>query len=102
MRTQGRTKQEVGRLERGNPIAHRFTDGVFERRAAGIDGDDFRAKQSHAENVQRLPPHVFRTHVDAALHSKQRADSGGSHAVLTGTGLGDAALAPRKFGSNKY
>ena len=50
------------------------------------------AQQPHAEDVQLLAAHVLLAHVDDALHSEERADGGGGHAVLSRAGLGDDAL----------
>ena len=44
---------------------------------------------SHAEDVERLPLHVFRAHVDVAVEAEQRAGGRGRDAVLAGAGLRD-------------
>ncbi len=78
----------------GDPIAHGFIDGVFERAAAGIHADNFRAHQPHARDVQPLPLHVFGSHVDDAFHAEARGHGGRGHAVLPCACLcNDAALA---------
>ena len=77
-----------------DPVAHRFVDRVLQRPAAGVDALDRRAEQAHAEDVQRLPRHVLRAHVDDALEAEQRAGRRRGDAVLPRAGLGDdAALA---------
>ena len=45
-------------------------------------------------DVQRLPLHVLRAHVDVALEPEQRADRRRGDAVLAGAGLGDDAPLP--------
>ena len=81
-------------LEIRRPVAHGLGDGILERAAAGIHADHFCAQQAHAEDVQRLPTHVLRAHVDHAIQAEQGAHRGRGNAVLAGAGLGDdAALA---------
>ena len=75
----------------GDPVAHRFVNGVFQGTAAGIDGDDLRAEQAHARDVQGLAGHVFRAHVDDAFEAEVRGDGGGGYAVLTCAGFCDDA-----------
>ena len=75
----------------GNPIAHGFVDGVLKRAAAGIDADNLRAQQAHPRNVERLPRHVFGTHVHDAFQTEMRGDGGGRNAVLARAGFGDDA-----------
>jgi hypothetical protein len=81
------------------PIAHSLADGVLQCAAAGGDGLDPGAQQTHAEHVQPLAAHILFAHVDHALEPQERADGRGGDAVLTGTGLrNDAPLshAPRQ------
>ena len=94
VRAQRGAEQIVSVGDIGDPIAHRFADGVFERAAAGVTRFHLGAQQAHTENVEALPPHVLFAHVDDAVESEQRAHGGRSDAVLPGAGLGDdAALA---------
>jgi len=58
----------------GDPIAHGFVDGVFERAAAGLDANDLRAEHAHARDVERLPRHVFRAHVNDAFEAEVRGN----------------------------
>ncbi len=74
-----------------HPIAQSFVDRVFQSLAAGFDPDDFSAEQPHAENVQRLPPHVFSAHVNHALQTRPGANRRCRHSVLTGSGFSDDA-----------
>src|SRR5258708_18915846 len=79
----------------GDPVAHGFVDGVFERAAAGIDGDDLRAEQAHARDVKRLAGHVFGAHLDEAFEAEVRGDCSRSHALLARGRFGDhAPLSP--------
>ena len=52
-------------------------------------GLDLRAEQLHAEDVERLAPHVLLAHVDDALQAEHRADGRGGDAVLPRARLGD-------------
>ncbi len=76
----------------GDPIPHRFADGVLKRLAAIGDPDHFRSQQAHAKHVELLAAHVLNAHVDDAFEPKQRADGGGGHAVLPRAGFGNDAL----------
>ena len=77
-----------------HPVAQRLVDGVLERARAGVNLAHLRAEQAHAEDVQGLPAHVLRAHVDDAVEAEERADGGRGDAVLARARLGDdAALA---------
>ncbi len=89
MRPQHRTEEVVRVADVGDPVAHRFVDGVLQRAAAGVDPQHLGAEQPHPEDVQRLPLHVLGAHVDVALEAEQRARRRRRHAVLAGAGLGD-------------
>ena len=91
MRAQHRAEQIMRGAHVGHPVAHGFVDGILQRAAAGIDAHHFRAQQAHARNVQPLPLHVFRAHVDHALQAKARRHGRRGHAVLPGAGLRDDA-----------
>ncbi len=82
MRAENGAEKIVRGSNVGDPIAHGFVDGVFERAAAGIDPHDLRAQHAHARDVERLARHVFRAHVDDAFEAEMRGDGGGSHSVL--------------------
>ncbi len=98
MRPERRAQQVVcGRYVR-HPVAHGFADGVLERAAPARYSDHLCPQQSHAENIQPLPPHVFFAHVDHAFQTEQRAHRGCSYAVLARAGFRNDALlshAPR-------
>ncbi len=77
-----------------DPVAHGFVDGVLQRTAARVHADNFRAKHSHARNIQALAFHIVSAHIDDALESKPRGDCGSCNAVLPRSGFGyDARLA---------
>ena len=94
VRAERAAQQVIGLADVGDPVAHGFADGVFERGAAAGDALHLGAEHAHAEDIEALPPHVLFAHVDHAFEAEQRADRGGGHAVLSRAGLGDdAALA---------
>jgi hypothetical protein len=49
------------------------------------------AEQLHADDVERLPLHVFFAHIDDTLVAEQGARGGRRHTMLTRAGLGDDA-----------
>src|SRR5712692_7080939 len=83
MRAENGAEQIVRASHIGDPIAHGFVDSVFERAAAGLDADNLCAKHAHARDVERLPRHVYRAHVDDTLEPEMRGDSCGSDSVLS-------------------
>ena len=94
-------EQVVGVGDVGDPVAHRLVDRVLERPAACIDLVHLGAEQSHADDVQRLAPHVLGAHVDAALQAEQRAGGRRRHAVLARAGLGDDARLAHALGQQR-
>ena len=82
MRSQNRAQQIVRSAHIGDPIAHGFVDGVLQRAAAGFHANHFRAKHTHARDIQRLPRHVLRAHVHGALQAEMGGHGGRSHAML--------------------
>ena len=42
-----------------------------------------RANHAHARNIERLPRHVFRAHVDDAFEAEMGGDRGGRDSVLS-------------------
>src|SRR6266852_3558619 len=94
MRSKHASEQVMRGAHVGDPVTHGFVNGVFESARTGINAANFRAQQSHAEDVELLAAHVLGAHVDHALETKQGADSRRRDAVLTGAGFrDDAALA---------
>ena len=82
-----------------DPVAHRLVDRFLQRGRAGRHGHDLRAEEPHARDVERLPLHVHRAHVDDAFAAEARRHRGRGDAVLARAGLGDDALlahAPRE------
>ena len=73
----------------------------FSVRLPALTSRDRRAEQAHADDVQRLAPHVFRAHVDDALEAEQRTGGGRRHAVLPGAGLGDDAPLAHALGEQR-
>ena len=97
MRAQHAAQQVMRGANIGDPVAHGLVDRVFQGAGTGIHAADFRPQQPHAENIQLLPPHVFRPHVHDAFKAQQRAYRGGGHAMLPGAGLGDDAMLAHAF-----
>src|SRR5207248_6730471 len=89
----------MGSANISDPIAHCLVYGIFKRAGTRIDRTNFRSQQTHTEDVQLLPPHVFAAHVHHAVESEQGADGGTRNTVLACSGLCDdapLAHAPRK------
>ena len=74
-----------------DPIADCLGRRILQRSRARSHRDYFRAHQPHAEDIQRLPAHVFLTHVHHALHPEPRTNRGRRNAVLSCARLGDDA-----------
>ena len=91
MRSQHAAQKIMRGADVGDPVAHGFVDGIFQRARAGIHAADFGPQQAHAEDVQFLAAHVFGAHVDDAFEAEQRAHCGCGYAVLAGAGFGDDA-----------
>src|SRR5580704_17684642 len=91
MRAKNGTEQIVRVAHVGDPVAHSFVDGVLQSAAARFDADHLRAEHAHSRDVERLPRHVFRAHVNDALQTEVRGDGGGGHPVLPSAGFSDDA-----------
>ena len=98
MRTQRRAQQIESRLHIGDPIAHGFVDGVFERAAAAFHRDDFGAQQLHAEDIRLLPADIDGAHIDVAFQTQQRHGGRRADAMLPGAGFGDDAAFAHALG----
>jgi hypothetical protein len=66
----------------GDPITNRFTGSVLQCARSAGHGNDRRSHQAHAEDVERLPPHVFLAHVDDTFQTETRAHGCGRDSVL--------------------
>src|SRR5579862_3153165 len=62
-----RTDDVVCVVDIGHPVADGFRRGVLECSGTARYADDRRAHELHAEDVQRLAPHVLLAHIDDAL-----------------------------------
>src|SRR5262245_126003 len=82
MRAQRGSEQVIGVRDVGDPVAHRFVDGVLQRATTGIHTVNGRAQQVHAHDIQRLATHVLGPHVDAAFEAEQCTGCRGCDAVL--------------------
>ena len=67
MRSQRAAQQIISIGNIRHPVAQRFIDRILQGLRSGIDFAHFGAEQLHAEHIQRLTPHVFRSHVNDAL-----------------------------------
>src|SRR5262250_160796 len=92
MRTQSAAEQIISVMHVRYPVAQRLADCILQCTSARGNTNDFGAEQSHSKDVQRLSPHIFRTHVNDATQSEQRANRRGCHAVLTCPSLSNHAL----------
>ena len=101
VRPDDRADDVVGRLDVGDPVAHRLVGGVLERAGAARHRDDLGAEQAHAGDVERLPAGVLLAHVDGAVEAEQRAGGRRRDAVLAGAGLGDDALLAHLLGEQR-
>ena len=98
MRTDGGADHVVRSADVGDPVADGLVDSIFQGTRAGLDSTNLRAQQTHAEDVERLPAHVLRAHVNDALQAELGAGGRGGDAVLSGAGLGDDALLAHALG----
>ena len=89
MRTERTAEQVVSVGNVRNPIAQRFINRVFQSARAGIYLADSRAEQLHAKDIQGLPPHILRPHVNDTFETEQRTYRCGRDAMLARTGFGD-------------
>ena len=96
-----RAEQVVRAVDVGDPVAERLVDGVLQRAAAGLHGDDLGAEHAHPGHVEGLALGVDLAHVDGALEAEQRAGGGGGDAVLAGAGLGDDAGLAHALGEQR-
>ena len=101
MWTEHRAEQIVRVAHVGHPVAHRLVDRILERAAPRIHAADFCAQEPHPEDVERLPVHVFRAHVDVTLEPEQRARRRRRHAMLPRTSFGDDALLAHADGEER-
>ena len=93
-----RAAQQIMRgADVGDPVAHGFADGVFQRLRAGGNAAHFGTEKAHAEHIQFLPRHVDVAHVDDAFHAEEGADRRGGYAVLARAGFGDDAALAHTF-----
>ena len=92
MRTQGATEQVIGVVNVCDPVAQSFIDGVLQCAGSRVHSHHFGPQQSHSENIELLPAHIFRAHVNHALKTEQCADGCGRDSMLARASLGDHAL----------
>src|SRR5690606_17599160 len=78
------TNDVEGSLYIGDPVAHGFVQGIFERARAGIDRHNGGTQQLHAINVRRLATDIFATHVHDTFQAIARSHGGRRDAMLAG------------------
>src|SRR6185437_14332766 len=84
----------VGRVHIRDPVAQGFVRRVLERPGAGRHGHHGRPQESHAIDVEALPPGVLFPHVDDALEPELGAHRRGRDAMLARPGFRDDAALP--------
>ena len=92
------TKEVMGGVHVGHPVAHCVVDCVFERPRSSLHGDDLRAEESHPGNIEGLSLSVDFTHVHNAAHTHQRGGGRGGNAVLARPCLRDQAGLAKPLG----
>ena len=97
MRAQHAAKKIMSGPNIGYPIAHGLIDGVFEGARSRLYASYFCPEQAHTEHVQFLAPHILSAHINDAFEAEQRANRGGSDAVLARSSFGDDATFPHTF-----
>ena len=98
MRAENRAEQIMRGAHVRDPVAHGFVDGIFQRAAAGIHADHFRAEQAHAKNIQPLALHVLGAHVNGAGEAEPRGDRCRRDSMLARAGFRDHALLAHAHG----
>ena len=77
----------VGVLDTARPLTHRLGNRVLQGAGAVRNRDHLRSEKAHLVDIERLALRVHLAHEDHALHTHERRDGRGRHAVLTRTGL---------------
>src|SRR5699024_2982731 len=89
MRSERRAQNEVGVIDILHPVAECLVHRILQCAAPLVYADNPRTPKFHAEDIQFLPPHVLFPHKHHTIQVQQRTYSGGRHAVLAGTRLGN-------------
>src|SRR5207247_566039 len=89
VRAQRRAEEIVRRPHVRDPVAQRLVDRVLQRAAPRVDGNDTRAEEPHAEDVERLALDVLGAHVHLALEPEERRGRRRRDPMLSRAGLGD-------------
>ena len=101
MRTGGRAKDVVGRLNVGHPVTEGLVDRILERRRTRGHSDNLGAEHLHARDVQSLALGVLTSHVDRAIEAKESSCGRGSHTVLAGPSLRDDTRLTQLLGQQR-
>src|SRR5262249_1442634 len=91
MRAVNCAQDVMGGADMGDPIAHRFVDGLLQSLLACFDRNDPCTEHFHAENIERLPFTIDRPHVNHTFEPEHRRHSGGSYTVLASASFGNNA-----------
>ena len=92
MRPYGRADDVVGIGRMAAPVADGLVGSVLQGHVAAGYRYYGGSQHLHLLHVDVLAFHVCLAHVHHTLHAHQRTDGSRSHAVLSGTGLGNDAL----------
>eukprot|EP01137_Pigoraptor_chileana_P017491 Opistho-2@75637 len=96
-----RANEVVRRLNVCHPVAHRLVDGILQRFAARVHGNDLRAQHFHPKDVQRLTPHILCTHIHNKLETQFGANCCRRNTMLPRASLGDDARLPQPLGKKR-
>jgi hypothetical protein len=83
------TDHIVGIADVSDPISERLVHRIFEGLAAGLHDPDLGAKEFHAQDIERLPFHIFLSHEDLTLQTKLGGHGRRGHPMLARPGLRD-------------
>ena len=89
MRASYRSDDVMGLSNVGGPVPECLIQGVLKCTAAGVHADNTGSHELHAEDIKRLPLHVFGSHVHVTFKSEPCSYRCGCHAVLPGAGFGN-------------
>ena len=85
-RPAGGAKNIVRGVDIGDPVPEGLVDGILEGVGPGVHRHHLGAHEPHSDDVELLPPHVLRTHVNSALETEQGRrgrDQGRRHRLAT-------------------
>mmetsp|Transcript_14152 Transcript_14152/g.24610 ORF Transcript_14152/g.24610 Transcript_14152/m.24610 type:complete len:203 (-) Transcript_14152:1222-1830(-) len=98
VRSDSGTNQIVSVTNVGDPITHRFVDGVLESFLTSFHRNNLGTKCVHSEDIQLLSFAVNSSHVDNTFQSQHGTDSRGCDTVLPSTCFGNDARLAKTLG----